>query len=86
MVLGGEKGMPEMGAMFTFPQYAINLFEVVAVVLKLGYGADLAGIFFGFKSLGVFAFFIGYMAYAVGVIGVLSEKVFAKFFGGVSMG
>ena len=27
-VLGGEKGQPEAGSMFTFPQYAINLYEV----------------------------------------------------------
>ena len=36
-VLGGEKGMPEAGSMFTFPQYAINVFEVLSVVLKLQY-------------------------------------------------
>ena len=36
-VLGGEKGMPEAGSMLTFPQYAINVFEVLSVVLKLQY-------------------------------------------------
>ena len=35
MVLGGEKGNPDAGSMLTFPQYAINLFQVVAVVSKL---------------------------------------------------
>ena len=80
MVLGGEKGMPEQGSMFTFPQYAINLFEVTAVILKLGYSADLTAMFFGYKSLGVFVFTVGFMTYAMGVIGFLSEKVFAGFF------
>ena len=79
-VLGGEKGMPEIGSMFTFPQYAINVYEVVSVVLKLKYDADLKETFFGYKTLGVFVFNIGFMTYAMGVIGMLSEKVFAKFF------
>ena len=79
-VLGGEKGMPEIGSMFTFPQYAINLFEVVAVVLKLGYSADLTEMFFGYKTLGVVVFTIGFMTYAMGVIAFLSENVFASFF------
>ena len=80
MVLGGEKGMPEAGSMFTFPQYAICLFQVVSVVAKLGYDYDLKEAFFGYKGLGVFAFTVGFMTYAMVVIGMLSEKVFAGFF------
>jgi len=80
MVFGGEKGMPEIGSMFTFPQYAINVYEVVAVVLKLGYGADLTEMFFGYKALGVFVFTVGFMTYAMGVIAFLEENVFAGFF------
>ena len=80
MVLGGEKGMPEIGSMFTFPQYAINLYEVASVVLKIGYGADLKESFLGYKSFGVFVFTVAYMFYAMGVIGMLTEKVFAGFF------
>ena len=67
--------------MFTFPQYAINIWEVVSVVLKVQYEADLKDYFFGYKSLGVFVFNIGFMFYAMGVIGALSDSVFSKFFG-----
>ena len=81
MVFGGEKGFPQIGMMFTVPQYAINLFEVVAVILKLGYGADLTGMFFGYKALGVFVFNIGFASYSGGVVASLQEKVFAKYFG-----
>ena len=34
----------------------------------------------GYKTLGVFVFNICFMTYAMVVIGMLSEKVFAKFF------
>jgi len=80
MVLGGEKGMPQIGSMLTFSQYAICLFQVVAVMLKLKYNADLTDYFYGYKALGVFAFNVGFMFYAMGVIGTLSESVFAGFF------
>ena len=56
-VLGGEKGMPEAGSMLTFPQYAICLFQVVSVIMKLNYDADFKDYFLGYKTLGVFAFF-----------------------------
>lgn len=46
-MLGGEKGMPEAGSMLTFPQYAINLFEVVACILKLKFDTDLKDMFYG---------------------------------------
>ena len=164
-VLGGEKGMPEAGSMFTFPQYAINVFEVLSVVLKLQYAPRTSrsssthhsplsthslhsppsilplttplldsSLYTGTTTISrssssairrwvryaattpdanaqpalhsrthydscrfagaayslctcapslytaVFAFNIGFMTYAMGVIGMLSESVFAKFF------
>ena len=81
MVLGGEKGPADVGSMLTFPQYAINLYSVVAVIMKLGDGTDLADYFMGSKALGVFAFTVIFFIYAMVVIGMASEKVFAGFFG-----
>lgn len=81
MVMGGEGGPPPaMSIVCTFPQYAINLFEVVAVVLKVGYDADLKEVFLGYKTLGVFVFNIAFMSYAMGVMPQLQQKVFAGFF------
>ena len=80
-VLGGEKGAPDAGSMFTFPQYAINLYQVLAVILKLNYEYDLNDAFMGYKSLGVFAFTVGFFTYAMVVIAGLSDTVFASFFG-----
>ena len=80
LVMGGENGNPDIASMFTFPQYAINLYEVVAVLLKLNSNADLNEYFFGYKSLGVFVFTVAFMAYAMGFIGSLTPTVFAKFF------
>ena len=81
MVLGGEGGPPPaMSMVSTFPQYAINLFEVVSVVLKVGYAADLKEVFLGYKTLGVFVFNIAFMSYAMGVMPQLQQKVFAGFF------
>ena len=72
--------MPEVGSMLTFPQYAINLYEVACVVAKLSFDSDFTAIFMGYKSLGVFVFNVGFMFYAMGIIGMLTEKVFAGFF------
>ena len=80
MVLGGEKGMPEAGMLLTFPQYAICLFQVVSVIMKLNYDADFKDYFLGYKTLGVFAFFACFSVYAMVVIATLSVSVFAGFF------
>ena len=80
MVLGGEKGPHDAGMLLTFPQYAICLFQVVAVLLKLNYDADLTDYFLGYKALGVFAFTVGFMMYAMVVINILTTSVFAGFF------
>jgi len=80
MVFGGESGMPANASMLTFPQYSINVYEVISVILKVGYDMDLTEMFFGYKTLGVFVFNIAYMMYAMAVIGTLSTTVFAGFF------
>ena len=80
MVFGGEAGMPMIGSQLTFPQYAINLFMATSVVAKLGYNFDLVEVFMGYKTLAIVAYNFGFMMYAMGVIGMLTEKVFAGFF------
>ena len=51
-VFGGESGMPANASMLTSPQYAINVYEVISVILKVGYDMDLAEMFFGYKAPG----------------------------------
>ena len=81
MLLGGEAGAPEQLSMTTFPQYAINLYMAVATMMKIKGMGDLDDLFFGYKSLGVFAFTVAFMAYAVGLIASLNETTFSGFFG-----
>ena len=82
MTLGGENGWPgDIGMLFTFPQYGINLFMALSTVAKLNYSVDLVDYFLGYKALGVFAVSVSFLMGVVMTIMQLNAKVFSGFFG-----
>jgi hypothetical protein len=79
LFFGGEKGNPQEAAMFTFPQYSINVYSSLAVLLKVGLEKDISSFFFGSDALGVFALTAGYMGYAVGLVANLNAALKGYF-------
>mmetsp|Transcript_5654 Transcript_5654/g.6349 ORF Transcript_5654/g.6349 Transcript_5654/m.6349 type:complete len:135 (+) Transcript_5654:193-597(+) len=72
LFLGGEGGVPPQIMISTFPQYGINVYAALSVVLKVGCEKDLIDTFGSdVKGLGVCV-----MAYFVFVLGV-TPKVMA---------
>uniref|UniRef100_A0A7S2U6Y9 Uncharacterized protein n=1 Tax=Attheya septentrionalis TaxID=420275 RepID=A0A7S2U6Y9_9STRA len=66
---GGESGAPFPAILVsTFPQYGINVYFALAVVLKVAFSMDITSFFMGSDKIGVIAVSFAFFVYAAGVI------------------
>ena len=81
LFIGGEGGAP-FPQMFisTFPQYGINFYQALGVVLKVKFGKDIASYFMGSDLIGAGAISAGVLAYAVGLTPQINMAI-SGFFG-----
>lgn len=79
MILGGEGGAP-FPQMFvsTFPQYAINFYMALNVILAFGQTEDMKD-WFKHDLVGVLILTIVYMGYAVGITPLINKGVTGFF-------
>lgn len=83
LVLGGESGAPfPQIFVSTFTQYGINVYQALAVIMKVKYGKDIASYFMGNDLIGAGAVSIGFLMYAVGLTPQINMAL-SGFFGKV---